>query len=94
MSRFARFGHQLYTGEVSYDFVGRRRRWYIISAILIAVSLLVVLGTLGLGIVSVARGGDFNRKWGNRFMRWRVTAQAISIGIILFGFWYTGAHQG
>ena len=35
-------GHKLYTGEVSYDFVGRRRRWYIISAILIAVSLLSI----------------------------------------------------
>ena len=35
-------GHKLYTGEVSYDFVGRRRRWYLISAILIAVSLLSI----------------------------------------------------
>ena len=62
--------------------------------ILIALSLLTVLGTLGLGVVSVARGGEFNRRWGNRFMRWRVTAQAISIAIILFGFWWTGAHPG
>ena len=62
--------------------------------ILIAVSLLVVLGTLGLGIVSVARGGAFNEKWGNRFMRWRVTAQAVSIAVILLGFWWTGAHRG
>ncbi|HEY5786960.1 MAG TPA: protein translocase subunit SecF [Microlunatus sp.] len=35
-------GHKLYTGEVSYDFVGHRRRWYVISAILIAVSLLSI----------------------------------------------------
>ena len=35
MSRFCRLGHQLYTGEVSYDFIGHRRRWYIVSAILI-----------------------------------------------------------
>ena len=35
-------GHKLYTGEVSYDFVGRRRRWYIISAVMIAVSLLSI----------------------------------------------------
>jgi hypothetical protein len=66
----------------------------VVIYILIAVSLLVVLGTLGLGVVSVARGGEFNRRWGNRFMRWRVTAQAVSIAVILFGFWYTSAHHG
>ena len=62
--------------------------------ILVAVALLVVLGTLGLGVVSVARGGEFNRKWGNRFMRWRVMAQAVAVAIIAFGFWWTGAHRG
>lgn len=66
----------------------------VVIYIAVAVSLLVVLGTLGLGIVSVARGGAFNEKWGNRFMRWRVTAQAVAIGVILFGFWYTGSHHG
>lgn len=62
--------------------------------LLIAFALLVVLGTLGLGVFSVAKGGEFNRRWGNRFMRWRVMAQAVAIGIILFGFWWTGAHHG
>ena len=42
MSKLRDLGHKLYTGEVSYDFVGRRRRWYIISAVLIAVSLLSI----------------------------------------------------
>ena len=40
MSKLGAIGHRLYTGEVSYDFIGRRRRWYTISAILIALSLL------------------------------------------------------
>ncbi len=59
MSRFARFGHQLYTGEVSYDFVGRRRRWYIISSILIAISLIAMFGrgfTLG---IEFSGGAEF-----------------------------------
>jgi preprotein translocase subunit SecF len=43
MSKLSRLGHRLYTGEVSYDFIGRRRRWYLLSAILIAISLLAVL---------------------------------------------------
>ncbi len=42
MSKLRDLGHKLYTGEVSYDFVGRRRRWYVISAVLIAVSLLSI----------------------------------------------------
>jgi preprotein translocase subunit SecF len=42
MSKLRDLGHKLYTGEVSYDFVGRRRRWYIISGVLIAVSLLSI----------------------------------------------------
>ncbi len=44
MSRFSRIGHRLYTGEVSYDFIGHRRRWYIVSAILIGVSLIALFG--------------------------------------------------
>lgn len=35
-------GHKLYAGEVSYDFVGRRRVWYTISGIL----LVIVVGSM------------------------------------------------
>ena len=48
--------HRLYTGEISYDFVGHRRLWYIVSAILLSVSLggLLLRGLdLGIGF----RGG-------------------------------------
>jgi len=47
--------------------------------ILLAVSLLAVLGVLFAGLVSMARGGDFNRKHGNRLMRWRVALQGLAI---------------
>ena len=60
--------------------------------ILIALSLLAVLVSLGLGIFSVARGGDFNAKWGNRFMRWRVGGQAVAIGVLMLGFWWKATH--
>lgn len=43
MSKLSQLGHRLYTGEVSYDFLGRRRIWYLLSGALIAVSLLAVL---------------------------------------------------
>jgi preprotein translocase subunit SecF len=43
MSKLGQLGHRLYTGEISYDFIGRRRRWYVLSGILIAISLLALL---------------------------------------------------
>ena len=27
-------GHRLYAGEVSFDFIGRRKQWYIVSGII------------------------------------------------------------
>lgn len=51
--------HRLYTGEISYDFVGHRRRWYIISAALLVISgLALLINGLNMGIEF--RGGvDF-----------------------------------
>jgi preprotein translocase subunit SecF len=47
----ASFAHRLWTGEVSYEFVGRRRVWYVISAVLLLVSILsLTLRGLELGI--------------------------------------------
>jgi preprotein translocase subunit SecF len=43
MTRLGQIGHRLYTGEISYDFIGHRRRWYVLSGILITVSLLALL---------------------------------------------------
>jgi len=51
MSRLGNLGHRLYTGEVSFDFVGQWRRWFIVSgiAILIVVAGFALRG-LNLGI--------------------------------------------
>jgi preprotein translocase subunit SecF len=43
MTRLGNLGGQLYRGEVSYDFVCRRRRWYVFSAILILISVVALL---------------------------------------------------
>jgi preprotein translocase subunit SecF len=51
MSRMGSMGARLYRGEVSYDFVGRRRRWYAISAVFLLVSIAALLvSRLTLGI--------------------------------------------
>ena len=47
--------------------------------ILLTLALLAVLGVLFAGLFSMARGGDFNRKYGNRLMRWRVALQGLAV---------------
>jgi preprotein translocase subunit SecF len=46
MSRLGQVGGRLYRGEVSVNFVGKRRMWYTISAVIIVISLaaLIILG--------------------------------------------------
>lgn len=51
--------HKLYTGQISYDFIGRRKRWYLISAALLLVSILALaIFRLQLGI-EFKGGADF-----------------------------------
>lgn len=47
-----------------------------------ALAMLAVLATLGLGLFSMVKGGEFNKKHGNKLMRWRVGLQAVAL--ILF----------
>ncbi|MFB2556007.1 protein translocase subunit SecF [Herbiconiux liangxiaofengii] len=39
MASFSQFGNDLYSGKRSIDFVGRRRVWYVVSAILVLIAL-------------------------------------------------------
>ena len=51
MINFAQFGNDLYTGRRSIDFVQRRRTWYGLSAVLIAIALAgILLNGLNFGI--------------------------------------------
>lgn len=64
----------------------------IIIDILIALSMAVVLGSLGLGLFAMAKGGDYNRDNANRFMRWRVWAQSASVGVLMLSLLYKTTH--
>jgi preprotein translocase subunit SecF len=57
MPSFAQFGNQLYTGERSIDFVGRRRLWYVIAVAAVVLSLLA-LWLRGLNPSIEFRGGS------------------------------------
>ena len=58
MSRLTTFGNALYTGEKSFDFVGKRVRWYVIGTVivLVAVALTILRGGFTFGIEF--RGGS------------------------------------
>lgn len=56
--------------------------------LLAAALCLVVLIVLMLGIGVFTKGGEVNRKYGNRLMRYRIIAQAVAV-LILLGFaWF------
>jgi preprotein translocase subunit SecF len=58
----AGLAHRLYTGDLSYDFVRNRNRWYVVSAILLLVSLGALLFR-GLDLGIEFRGGsDYQAK--------------------------------
>ncbi len=59
MSSITNIGQRLYRGEVSYDFVGRWKRWYIFSAVILLVAV-ASLAFRGLNLGIEFRGGaDF-----------------------------------
>ena len=58
MSKFRTLGNQLYSGEKSFDFVGRRKLWYAIAAVAVifAIALPILRGGFNFGIEF--RGGS------------------------------------
>ncbi len=47
--------------------------------VVLIIALVATLGVLFAGLFSMARGGEFNRKYGNRLMRWRVALQGMAL---------------
>lgn len=59
MARGNGFAHKLYTGEVSYDFIGKRKIWYTASAVILLICILgIAIRGLNLGI-EFRGGADF-----------------------------------
>ena len=55
----------------------------IILPYLILLVLFAVLIVLFIGIISMLKGGEFNKRWSNKLMRARVFLQALAIILIL-----------
>jgi len=50
---------------------------------LIIIALIAVSIVLAIGVIGMLRGGDFNRRYGNKLMRLRVLLQALAIILII-----------
>lgn len=47
--------------------------------ILVVIAMMLTLGVLFAGLFSMARGGEFNQKYGNKLMRWRIIMQGVAL---------------
>ena len=56
--------------------------------ILILLALLAVLVTLGFGMYSLFRGGEFARTYSNKLMRLRVVLQFVAVLILVAAFYF------
>ncbi|MCY1250838.1 hypothetical protein D3C87_1995910 [compost metagenome] len=62
--------------------------------ILILVAIAAVTITLGFGVYTLYRGGDFARTNSNKLMRLRVVLQAVAVLLLMGGLWWKSTHGG
>ena len=55
----------------------------IILPYIIYIVLFSVLVVLIIGVIAMLKGGDFNKRWGNKLMRARVALQGLAVILIL-----------
>ncbi|MEM0977074.1 MAG: twin transmembrane helix small protein [Pseudomonadota bacterium] len=51
--------------------------------LIVVLAILAVVIVLMLGLGGFASGGEFNKKYANKIMRWRIILQAIAVALIL-----------
>lgn len=51
--------------------------------ILLLIAMVATLGVLIVGLAGFFRGGEFNRKYGNKLMQARVALQAVAVVLLL-----------
>lgn len=57
--------------------------------VLIVIAALATFGALAFGLVSMVRGGEFNARNSNRFMRMRVLLQLAAVVLIGIAFMFS-----
>ena len=51
--------------------------------ILLGLSMLAVAGVLFWGVFTMARGGEYNAKWSNKIIRYRIVLQGIALVVFV-----------
>jgi hypothetical protein len=51
------------------------------------IAMVLVLASLAVGLFSMVKGGEFNKKYGNKLMRARVTLQGVALGLFVLAVW-------
>ena len=62
--------------------------------ILILIAIAAVTVTLGFGVYTLYRGGDFARSNSNKLMRLRIILQAVAVLLLMVGMWLKRTHAG
>jgi preprotein translocase subunit SecF len=77
MTSFKQIGNELYSGERSFDFVGRRKIWYAIGAVLVIISILLPIVRGGFNFGIEFRGGSEFRLTNSQQLSLDLAEQAI-----------------
>ena len=60
---------------------------------IVAIAALAVFAILLFGIGTFGKGGEFNRKYANKIMRWRIGAQFVAV-VLIIAFAYLRSRGG
>ena len=66
----------------------------VLFGILLAIALLLTLVVLFAGVITMGRGGEASRKYGNKLMRWRVILQGIAVVLFVLAMLARQAGNG
>ena len=77
MSRFTDLGNQLYSGEKSINFVGRRKNFYIAAAITVALAILIPVVKGGFNFGIEFRGGSEYKISGSKLQSTTLAEDAV-----------------
>ncbi len=64
-----------------------------VLTVLVVVALAATLAVLLAGVVTMAKGGAFDRKWGNKLMRARIAMQALAV-MLMFALFLLNRNWG
>ncbi len=54
----------------------------VLLKVLVGIALVATVVVLFAGVVSMARGGSFDARWGNKLMRLRVIVQGAAVALL------------